>query len=139
LLYGDVSDEAMSGNTLPYIMYAVVILLAIAITVFACVRWIIVKANWKRVEARIVATRLVVDHEGGKHLNVDVEYIFDDMMYSGSMASFDDENDKEGRAVAVLVNPQMPDHFNRDRNFGFQKTRIAKWLESKLAAPNRNS
>lgn len=127
----------MSGNTLPYIMYAVVIFLAIAITVFACVRWIYVKTNWKRVVARIETTRLVTVAEDGDYLKVDVAYIFDDVLYRGSITSFDSDNDVVGRTITVLVNPQRPERFNRDRDFFFQKTSLAKWLGNKFV-PNHH-
>ncbi|MCV9962406.1 DUF3592 domain-containing protein [Pararhizobium sp. BT-229] len=115
---------------LPYIMYAVVIFGAISITLFACVRWIFVKTNWHPVDATIEGTQIVVIPEGGSHLLVNVTYIFDDMLYRGTMniVSFDPDDYVEGSTISVLVNPQRPDRFNRDKNYRFQETSIAKWL-----------
>jgi len=125
---------------LPYIAFATVIFLAIAIPLFASVRWIFVKKNWIPIDATIEGTHFVRTAKD-RFLLVDLTYVFDDMLYRGTttVRSLDPVDYPAGGTMAVLVDPDRPDFFNRDRNFGFQKTRIAKWLESKLAAPNRNS
>ena len=123
----------MDGEILPYIMYVAVIFLAIAITIFACIRWRLVKKNGIPTNATLEGTRYVLTDEH-KALLVDLTYVFDDILYRGSTDadSADPDDYIAGANVVVLVNPKEPTRFNKDRNYSFQKTRIAKWLECRL-------
>ncbi len=125
---------------LHYIMFALLIFLAIATTLFACVRWIFVKNNWSSVDATIEGTHFVRNLEDTVFF-VDITYVFDDMLYRGSITapSLDQSDYVAGSPMAVLVNPKRPTRFNRHRDYGFQTTRIAKWLERKLVTSRGNT